>query len=497
MKYSNLQLDVFDKVKNTIMNICIMATAGSGKTTTLVEIANIIPKFKKSIFLSFSKAIVEELQKRIPMHTAASTLHSLGCKMIFARYRGLKIDNDKWFKILLYSYTEEERKEKRVFKMIYEMVDIINYARMTLTRFDIESLSAMCDHYSVTYTDEHLLKVIEEFSVERKLIKIDFTDMIYLPVKMNLIDTQYDYVLLDEAQDLNNAQRLFVEKILKPDGRLIAVGDEKQSIYSFSGSSIDSFSKIQQRPNTITLPLSISYRCAKSVVRKAQEIYSESIQYFEGSIEGEVREGSVGEMREGDLVICRKTAPLISVFFQLLKRNIKAQIIGKDIETGLLNLAEKVQAQDIDTVEDKLDHELKLVEDEMKKKGFSKPTLCPKYVTLEEKVEVIKVILYNLNNPMQLTRTIRDIFAEDRRSIKLMTIHRSKGLEADRVFVIEKYNGEIQCPSSRASQKWEKIQEQNLLFVAYTRAKKQLLLVNLMEEKLIQKLDVQIFNAQN
>lgn len=484
MKFSTLQLNIFDTVKNTDKNVCVQATAGAGKTTTLLEILNLIPKFKRTIFLSFSNTIVNELKSRIPVHATASTLHSLGCRMIFARFKGIKIDNDKWFKILIQTFDEQAKKDKKTFKMCYEIVDIINYARMTLTRFNVEELSQMCDYYSINYTPEHLQIAITQFNQERKLTTMDFTDMIYLPVKLNLIDTQYDYVLLDEAQDLNNAQRLFIEKILKVGGRLIAVGDEKQSIYSFSGSSIDSFNKLQARPNTVTLPLSISYRCAKAIVRKAQEVFPDAIQYFEGSDEGEVREGSVDEIRDRDLVICRKTAPLITTFFQLLQRKVKAQIIGKDIETGLLNIAERIQSDSFERVLLKMEDEVQAVIEELKQKGMSKPELHPKYIALEEKLDVLKVILANIENPMGLVRAIKDIFDENKHGVKLMTIHRSKGLEADRVFVIEKYNGERQCPSSRATQSWEKIQESNLLFVAYTRAKKQLIQLCVVEEKI-------------
>lgn len=474
LKFSSYQYDIFEAVKTTQSNICVQATAGSGKTTTLLEILNIIPKFKKTIFLSFSNTIVNELKSRIPAHTTASTLHSLGCRMIFATKKGVRIDNDKWFKIFLNTFSKEER-VKATFKMCYEMVDIINYARMTLTKFNVEDLELMCQHYNVNYTKEHFDLVIREFNKDRKLTSIDFTDMIYLPIKLNLTDPIYDYVLLDEAQDLNNAQRIFVEKILKPQGRLLAVGDEKQSIYSFSGSSVDSFSKLQERPNTTTLPLSISYRCAKNIVRKAQEIYPDSIQFFDGAIDGEVRRGTLDEAQVNDLIICRKTAPLIEAFFHLLKNRIKAQVIGRDIETGLVNLAEKVQTSSKENTLLRMQDELDATAEQLFREKISKPTLHPKYVSLEEKCEVVKVILSHIDSSSMLVSTIKEIFAESKTSLKLMTIHRSKGLEADTVFLIDKYEGKAMYPSPRAVQAWEKVQEDNLQFVAITRAKKQLI----------------------
>lgn len=487
-QFSKYQIAIFDKVKNSNENICVQATAGAGKTTTLLEILNLIPRFKKTVFLSFSNTIVNELKERIPSHTTASTIHSLGCRMVFAHFKGVKVNENKWFQIFLKALEEqnqgvqEKLDKKKMFKRCYEMQEIVNFARMTCTKFEKESLIEMCDYYSLEYSEEHFNTIIEEFNKPRKITEIDFTDMLYLPVKLNLITTVYDYVLLDEAQDLNNIQKILLEKIINPDGgRLIAVGDEKQSIYSFSGSNIDSFNQLQKRKNTVTLPLSISYRCGKNIVREAQKIYPTSIEYFENAIEGEVRDGSLSEIREDDIVISRKTAPLVTVFFSLLEKGVKAQIVGKDIEQGLVGLAEKVESSSIESVYERCDQELNLIEKELKERGISNPKFHNKYINTDEKISVIKAILNYTQRPNRLVSEIKHIFGENKRGVRLMTIHRSKGLESDRVFMINRYNGEIQCPSPKATKEWEKIQENNLLFVGITRAKKSLIMLNISE----------------
>lgn len=483
MEYSRYQLDIFDKIRYTTSNICVEATAGSGKSTTILSALPLIPKFKKSIFLSFSNAIVDELKSRVPDYIQASTLHSLGCRMLLKWHPGARIDDNKWFSILAEQLKPHE-KTKVNFKRCGKIAEVLNYARMTLTTPDARELSTMCDHYSLDYDDsiiEESIKYLNLSVQKRYLYKIDFTDMVYWPaIDTRVVNERYDYVFLDEAQDLNNSQRLFIERILKSNGRLIAVGDSRQSIYSFAGSNIDSFEKLQTRPNTIVLPLSISYRCAKNIVKKAKEVYPE-IEAFEQNEEGVVRKGSVDEVGEGDMVLCRKTAPLIAVFFYLLRKNIKGAVRGKDIEKGLVELAEKVQSIDIETTQQLIDKEKERLTINLKALGFKNTLLHPKYIALSEKIEVIEVIMQCTQTASTLIETIQRIFQEDKDAVQLMTIHRSKGLESDRVFLIEKYNGDTTLPSPFAMKQWEHVQERNLEFVAYTRAKKELIFIDITE----------------
>lgn len=481
MNFSPYQIEIFKAVQTTQNHVCVEATAGAGKTSTILEALKLIPRMKKSIFLSFSNTIVNELKSRVPNHVKASTLHSLGCKMIMQYYKGVKIDENKWFKILINELPPEER-IKSNFRICSLTSDVINYARMTLTQPTVSELSTMCDHYGLEWTSEIIDKVAKILCEYNKYLKtIDFADMIYLPaILTKLINEQYDYVFLDEAQDLNSSQRVFIEKILKANGRLIAVGDSKQSIYSFSGSSIDSFDKLKQRPNTIELPLSISYRCAKSIVHEAQKIYS-TIQPFEGAIDGMVRRGNLEEAREGDMILCRKTAPLILAFFYLLRKGIKSTVVGKDIEVGLLDLAGKVQTSDIERTKLRMEGQKMALRDELKKLGFKNVLVHPRYVALLDKIEVLRLILHQSSDPGNLSETIKELFREDKKAIKLMTIHRSKGLESDRVFIIDLFNKQKTIPSPFATQGWELIQEKNLLFVAITRAKKELIYINIEE----------------
>lgn len=464
---------VFNETKNGKGNIAVQATAGAGKSFTLVEALKLIPKLRKVVFLSFSNAIIDELKKKIPSNVKSSTLHSLGCRMIMARYKGIKVNENKYFQLALEQFTE---RSKEVYKKAFGIQDLCNYARLTLTPFNEVDLLELSAKYCLDVDTEQILiaeVILKENTKLKKLYQIDFADMIYLPaVYSEIITEQFDYVFLDEAQDTNNAQVELINNIIrKPNGRLIICGDEKQAIYGFQGSNIDSFQQIESKFKCKRLSLTKSYRCSKSVVKLAQSVYPEVIEANEDAPEGSVTRGELDQAQEGDMIICRNTKPLIAAFFYFLDKGIKSYVVGKDFEKGLIKLAEAVtgytKESTIRNMHDKLESFLQ----ELKDKGVRNPESDAKYVALLEKCDILQVILEKCNKAYDLVPTIIEIFHEDRRAIKLLTAHRSKGLECERVFFIETFNKKKLLPSEYAVMDWQKIQENNLLFVVYTRAK--------------------------
>ena len=146
MEYSQHQKNVFDSISDKAkQHITVQATAGSGKTTTILGALKFIPLTKKAIFLSFSNSIVNELKAKVPSHIKASTLHSLGCRMIMKQYK-VKVDENKYFQLALDTYSKKER-TKKVFKSCNTIKDICNFARMTLTNFKEDELKEMANHF--------------------------------------------------------------------------------------------------------------------------------------------------------------------------------------------------------------------------------------------------------------------------------------------------------------------------------------------------------------
>lgn len=487
MKPSKYQQDIYNALVATRFNVAVAAGPGSGKTSTAVHLSRLVPHGKSSLFIAFNKSIVNELKTKLVNGTHCSTLHSLGLRCIFSHFPGEnKVDAAGSKQIRFIEPYYENLHPRKKWVAIYRVDEIMKRARVTMTPPDRTALEIMCDNYAMDYDKEHIsvasraLKQLYEYNTDpdRFSIQIDFIDMIEMVAHNNEISTpQYDYVFLDEAQDMSKLDQKFIRRLIKPiTGRLFAIGDRNQSIYSFRGADPHAFEHFLENPNTIELPLSVSYRCAKSIVKEARLIYKD-VEEWDQNPEGVVRKGEVDEIEEGDMVLCRNTRPLISIFLDLIDQNKKAYVVGKEMEKGLLGLlAGFDESDETNRVYNELENILKSIADDLEKRGFVKPENHPKYVRVEEKLQILHLLFRKFKTVREVEEFIKQIFHDqDREGVRLMTIHKSKGLENERVFIIETFNDKPLIPSRYAVTKDQLKQERNLKFVAITRAKRELI----------------------
>ncbi len=489
MTPSKYQQDIFNTVITTSQHVAVAAGPGSGKSTTLIETSKLIPYIKSSIFVAFGREIVKSLKNRLPQGTICSTMHSLGSKAIGGSYQnGWSLSEKKQLNYIL-PYFEGEKDNRKKWPDVYRVDRVMGMVRATMTENRKEEIEKLIIDYGLDLDNEQIPIVIgalRDFyrynDEERSSIQIDFQDMIEMVIRNRDIPMpQYDFVFVDEVQDLSNLDREFIQRLKKPKGRIIAVGDKNQAIYGFRGAAIDSFEQFANMNNTVTLPLSISYRCAKSIVREAKEVYND-IEEWENAEEGIVtRKGKVESINEGDMVLCRNTRPLIDVFFRLIDRDVKAYVVGKDYEKGLQKVLAEFSSES--TTEDSREALFGLKKkklDALKREGEGGGENNPKYVQFSEKVDILLLLFSKFTTVYEVEQCILNLFDDkEREGVKLMTIHRSKGLENDRVFIISSYEGKTLIPSPYAVTPGQLKQESNLMFVSITRAKKELVYLNL------------------
>ena len=481
MKYSERQRAIFDTYENTRKNIVIEAGPGSGKTFCLVECCKRTPSYKRVLFMAFNKSIAEELKEKLPQRCTVGTFHSMGLKVLFQNFSfKMKLNENKIFKIALkhLDFDQDDKiPQKQKLRYLMELQEIYNQIRINLLVDYKKDIPNICIDKDFEFRERMIEDIIV---IEREYLKqaqhihnskefeIDFTDMLCLPYI--LLDEssfpKYDVVMVDECQDQNCLQRELILRFVKKGGRFIYVGDKKQCIYSFTGSSISNFECIQRTNETVTLPLDITYRCAKKIVDEANKVFPGLIAY-ESNEEGEVCEGSYTDAKEGDFILCRNNLPLVEAFIKLLSLNKKATIKGKDFGDSLNSILSKIsRISDLNIL---LENKLK----ELMNKGLTKSAAMNNlsYVNLAEKVSIIIKLYRTWSDFETMKQAIEIMFSEDTKDgIVLSTIHKSKGLEADTVYFLQP---EL-IPSPHITTEEMLYSEKCLKFVAITRAKKRL-----------------------
>lgn len=497
--WSNYQQDVFNFVANGKGNAVISAVAGSGKTTTIVECAKRIPKNKSVLFLAFNKSIATELSQRLSPYRNinCATLHSHGFKAILKGYGNVNVHYTKYFdyinnNIEVLSTTisnDTEENEKRAY--ILNVANLFDKCRINLIKStDLQGIEQVAEHHVIDLMADEIkavsLLLTSAYNLNNN--KIDFTDMLTLAcTKFSRFVEKYDFVFIDECQDLSKAQRELMLLSLKPNGRFIAVGDRNQAINGFAGAGCDSFDLLSELANHNELPLSVNYRCGSDIINLAQDIVP-TITAFEGNAKGAVcHVTDLEKLQKGDMILCRKEAPLIRLCLKLLANGILANVKGKDMGANLINLIKRLNPKTINSLFAKLDIELNKITQRQIAKGKKDAENSTAVNSFKDKIECLQAFAENATSIANLKANIEKVFSDikNNKAIQLSTIHKAKGLEADNVFIVVPNK----LPLTWKGQKeWQYQQELNLKYVAITRAKKNLYFVDL-DETALSKID--------
>lgn len=478
---SKYQTEIFGWIKNGSGHAVVEAVAGSGKTTTILEGLSLMEG--KPLFTAFNKHIATELKSRAPAHASVSTIHSLGFSAIRRAFRSVNVDGDKTRRIVrdVMGTDFDDREARSAAERLAAL------AKLTLTDYESpEALAALMDAHEIEAngSTEDVISAIPDIlnrSKEETGV-IDFDDMVWFPNALNLTPDRYSWVCVDEGQDLNAAQRELVLKAVAPGGRMMVVGDRRQSIYGFAGADTTSIPTIIDRLKATTLPLSICYRCPASHLRLARKIVPQ-IEARPDAPEGKISEpafdAALGDMKETgtdgkvhDLVICRVNAPLVEIALSLIRQGKKAVLRGRDLSGNLLTLIRKQKG----TGED-LGLLLKKI-GEYKDREVSKLSRTPgkekKIDALIDKVETIHALADGLDSVRGLEHRIESIFSDDKSGVVCSSVHRAKGLESERVTI---YKPSLMPWPKTTPGTWQFEQEMNLKYVALTRAKAELRMV--------------------
>ncbi len=287
--YNDKQMEAILKVDGPIL---VIAGAGSGKTKVLTtKIAYLVDNGVPTdniLAITFTNKAAKEMKDRVigmlgsvGYEIRISTFHSFGVFLIQKHYNELGyqknftiLDSDDSLSII-----------KRIMKDLN--IDTKEYnpkaIRNAISSAKNELISAL--EYERFVSDNFSQKVLDVYTrYEKKLLinnSLDFDDLLFLPIKLfksnpdilKYYQDLYQYVLVDEYQDTNEAQYILIKMLSAKNRNICVVGDESQSIYSFRGSNyrnILNFEKDYKDCKTILLEQ--NYRSTSTILNSANDV---------------------------------------------------------------------------------------------------------------------------------------------------------------------------------------------------------------------------------
>ena len=509
-----------------------MACLLSEHTTT----SDIYVAFNNSIAEEFRTKIKNPKTKVMTLHSLGLSIMNSNIRAAKDEkkitYANATLDNLKIHKIIDNELTILDRRMDFMKKMFYkdQYFTLYNLCRLTMTNLaDSTALRQIIQDYRLFENDEgyqfpditdciSMLKNVdgESWNIFNQTGVIDFTDMLYITYwKLERKEWEVPYynfytnIYADECQDLSTIQINLLKFITRKNGRYVWIGDSNQSIYNFCGANAYAMKQIHNLYSPLKeFDLPICYRCPSSHLKQVNRLFNIPILPRDDAPKGKIyhieKEDISSKIHEGDMIISRKNKWLGSVIVDLAKAGKPIQIEDKEMVASIKKIVEKNKNSTAKGLRKDLKEEVTKYSQERAKKN-SQLLEAVQENNVEEVVTAIddnkKIDNYNFilgilkeylkKNP----NATKDNFAAyisnllntgdnktskstvltpKTKPIRICSVHKAKGLEAENVFVLNE--GRV-CFDFRNS-KEQNQQEKNLSYISYTRAKNNLYLVS-------------------
>jgi superfamily I DNA/RNA helicase len=465
MKATAQQAAIFDNIANDSGHLLVTARAGTGKTTTIEHGVLHVPEDKSVLVLAFNKDIADAVKRRVKRPGAwVGTSHSFGFRALREFHGDLEVDHQR-VRTLCRALVPHLRTRH------YAIARAVSLVKAYML-YTIPGILEICSVHGVEIVDDRgqfaagIQKIIEYSSAVTDTV--DYDDMVWLPAMHPDVLPQYDYVFVDEAQDLNRAQFRMIEHACAPGGRVIAIGDDRQAIYSFRGAASNAIHRFRTEFKPKELPLSVSFRCAKRIIKEAQRIVPD-ITALPDAPDGKVAAidytALLDMVEYGDFILSRTNAPLLRTALKLAATDCAVQIAGRELGSELTAIIRRMGARSpVALVHAMAAWKTKCLRKLDDPASGAARDIADKYACVEalaEKAGTVNIVLSRIEQ-LFASRPAADC-------VTLSTTHRAKGLERDRVFILR--DTYLRSRSGEVSE-----EESNLYYVAVTRAKHELYL---------------------
>lgn len=474
------QVAVLDHFRSGDGDLCVTARAGAGKTSTIIKGIRVRPPRSRAMLCAFSKLIAEELVGRLKSHgdrwAEAKTLHAIGNRAI-TRALGRQVPNSRRELELAEGICHEESEAVEEIAKLAALAKEIapeaadNVDLLEATAIDFGLAGDAEDEKGWTVTDRACAAAEVVRASRQPTGSISFSDMLYLPIALDLRPDQYDLVVVDEAQDLSQSQLTLAVRMRAPGGRIVVVGDPRQAIFSWRGAAPGALERTAQQLGAKRLGLTVSFRCARAIIAEARKLVPD-ITAAPGAPAGLVGKSTEAQLpalaQPGDFMLSRTNAPLARTCLAILRQGKRAKIAGRDLAAGLIKLISNLGrgGATLDVFRVRLEG---WREREVARALAAKRQARADLVA--DQADMIAEIARDAQTVDGLIAFIRRLFddSDDEPRVVCSTIHRAKGLEAGRVFVLQET-----LDAMRPSTPLEEAEEANLKYVAITRARREL-----------------------
>ncbi|HEX7002024.1 MAG TPA: UvrD-helicase domain-containing protein [Trueperaceae bacterium] len=493
MEASAHQAAILDFVRTGCGHGLVEATAGAGKTTTLVMVARLLvdevglPPGRVA-FLAFNRSAAAQLKERLPAGVDALTLHALGRRVLVGTHGRVELDEDKYLRLAASCGAPEHARAG--------LSAAAAFARLDLVRTPV-NLPSLLGKYGLELPlepSDAALYLDEMLTASTGWPQVDFTDLLYLPVRLALPVPSYDFVCVDEAQDMSRLSLAFVQRLVSAGARALFVGDASQAIYGFAGADARSLDRVASATSATRLPLSVSYRCPTRHVVLARRLSPRMLPEV-GAPAGHVSVTSMarlaGTLTAGDLVLSRTNGPLLDVALTVAAAGLPAVVLGDDSLADASQLVTRLAgaggAVDRHALAASLASETERLE-----RSMPLDLELPGALDAARHVHQAAAVAIAAAGSGDVTRVkaaVNRLFErqEETEHVLLSTVHKAKGREARRVFLLAPEDLGIGADGRSTPQDAPEGEpdpttvddqaEANVLFVALTRAKSALVLV--------------------
>lgn len=435
------QSDILDHDHSitTGANLMINALAGTGKSATLKMIDR-KSRVRPALYLVFNKrnqieAVNAQKAGEFADTTSIKTFNGLG-HGIWAKAIPHPIALDKaksrtlWRELvegLSRGDANAAWKEYSVVMDGIEKAKALGYIPSSVQNVEglikADQLVHAMDEVPNEYAHELIDQLLRESIRRAYLGLIDFNDQIYMPALFGGTFPKFPRVMVDEYQDQSPVNHALLARCIT--GRLIGVGDPFQNIYGFRGAKAGGMSAAVQQYSMTELPLSVSFRCPQAIVEAAQWRVPHFRWLKPGGEVNELARMDGADFPDDATIICRNNAPLLRLAFRLISAGRGVTVVGSELGPRLVAVMKKLGPDSstrtavIDAIEQ-----------------WREEKLLANSKSANDLADCMRVFADHGTTLSSMISYAEHLFAQTG-TIRLMTGHKSKGLEFPNVFWLD------------------------------------------------------------